>query len=108
VNDVPDLFRLDRTGAAHWVSLKLVGAQSNRSAIGALARIVTTNGEQRQEVRGGGSYYSQNDLRLHFGIGDARTIDRVIVRWPNGVEETWPALPADRLHTLKEGTGERR
>jgi enediyne biosynthesis protein E4 len=108
VNDVPDLFRLDRTGAAHWVSLKLVGAQSNRTAIGALARIVTTNGEQRQEVRGGGSYYSQNDLRLHFGIGEARTIDRVIVRWPNGVEESWPALPADRLHTLKEGTGERR
>jgi hypothetical protein len=59
-------------------------------------------------VHGGGSYYSQSDLRLHFGIGDARTIDRVIVRWPNGLEESWPPLPADRLHTLTEGTGERR
>jgi hypothetical protein len=108
VNDLPDLFRLDRTSSAHWVSLKLSGTQSNRSAIGALVRIVTSNGEQRQEVRGGGSYYSQNDLRLHFGIGEARTIDRVMVRWPNGLEESWTALPADRLHTLKEGTGEPR
>ena len=108
VKDVPDLFRLDRTSGAHWVSLALIGTQSNRSAIGALVRIVTSNGEQRQEVRGGGSYYSQNDLRLHFGIGDARTIDRVNVRWPNGLEESWSGLAADRLHALKEGTGERR
>ncbi len=108
VNDVPDLFRLDRSSGAHWVSLTLIGTQSNRSAIGALVRIMTTNGEQRQEVRGGGSYYSHNDLRLHFGIGEARTIDRVVVRWPNGLEESWSALAADRLHTLKEGTGESR
>lgn len=108
VNDLPDLFRLDRTGDAHWVSLKLIGTTSNRSAIGALVRITTTNGEQRQEVRGGGSYYSQNDLRLHFGIGDARAVDRIIVRWPNGLEESWTAVAADRLHTLTEGTGERR
>jgi hypothetical protein len=108
VNDVPDLFRLDRSSGAHWVSLTLIGTQSNRSAIGALVRIMTTNGEQRQEVRGGGSYYSQNDLRLHFGIGEARTIDHLVVRWPNGLEESWSALPADRLHTLKEGTGESR
>jgi hypothetical protein len=105
VNDVPDLFRLDRTGERHWVSLKLVGTKSNRSAIGALVRIVTGDGEQRQEVRGGGSYYSQSDLRLNFGLGPSTTIDRVIVRWPNGLEESWSGLAINRFHTLTEGTG---
>ena len=107
VHDTPDLFRLDRTADVHWVSLKLVGTRSNRDAIGALARVVTADGEQRQEVRGGGSYYSQNDLRLHFGLGSNRAIDRVIVRWPTGREETFTGLAIDRLHTLKEGGGAR-
>jgi hypothetical protein len=88
IHDTLDLFRLDQTATHHWITLKLVGTTSNRSAIGALARVVTGDGEQRQEVRGGGSYYSQSDLRLQFGLGDAKTIDRVIVRWPNGAEET--------------------
>jgi len=107
IHDPPDLFRLERTADVHWVSLKLVGTQSNRDAIGALARLVTADGEQRQEVRGGGSYYSQNDLRLHFGLGSNRAIDRVIVRWPTGREETFTGLAIDRLHTLKEGGGAR-
>jgi len=107
IHDPPDLFRLERTADVHWVSLKLVGTQSNRDAIGALARVVTADGEQRQEVRGGGSYYSQNDLRLHFGLGSNRAIDRVIVRWPTGREETFTGLAIDRLHTLKEGGGAR-
>jgi hypothetical protein len=105
VNDVPDLFRLDRTGERHWVSVKLVGTTSNRSAIGALVRIVTADGEQRQEVRGGGSYYSQSDLRLNFGLGPSTTVDRLIVRWPNGLEESWSGLAINRFHTLTEGTG---
>jgi hypothetical protein len=105
LHDTPDLFRLDQTGERHWITLKLVGTRSNRSAIGAQVRLVTADGEQRQEVRGGGSYYSQNDLRLHFGLGRARTIERIIVRWPNGLEETWSKLAVDRAHTLTEGTG---
>jgi hypothetical protein len=107
LHDSPDLFRLDQTGERHWITLALVGTQSNRSAIGALVRVVTSDGEQRQEVRGGGSYYSQNDLRLHFGLGQARTVERVIVRWPNGLEETFTGLAIDRRHTLTEGTGSR-
>ena len=84
--------------------MKLVGTRSNRSAIGALVRVITADGEQRQEVRGGGSYYSQNDLRLQFGLGEATEVARVVVRWPNGAEETWTSLAADRLHTLTEGS----
>jgi hypothetical protein len=106
MHDTPDLFRLDQSGERHWLSVKLIGTQSNRSAIGALVRLITADGEQRQEVRGGGSYFSQNDLRVHFGLGAARAVHRVVVRWPNGLEETWPQLAIDRLHTLKEGTGQ--
>ena len=105
VQDTPDLFRLDRATPVHWIAVKLVGRQSNRDAIGALVRVVTADGEQRQEVRGGGSYYSQSDFRLHFALGKADAIERVVVRWPNGLEESFEALAIDRLHTLSEGTG---
>jgi hypothetical protein len=114
MHDTPDLFRLDRSPRS-WISVKLTGTRSNRNAIGALVRVVTSDGahlrqgsggqEQRQEVRGGGSYYSQNDFRLHFGLGDTRAVDRVVVRWPSGLEESWSGLAVDRLHTLTEGTG---
>ncbi len=106
VHDTPDLFRLDQTGGRHWITLKLIGTQSNRSAIGSLVRVITADGEQRQEVRGGGSYYSQNDLRLQFGLGEAKAVARIIVRWPSGNEETWKGLAVDRIHTLTEGNGD--
>jgi enediyne biosynthesis protein E4 len=107
VHDTPDLFRLDRTGGRHWLAVKLIGTESNRSAVGARVRLITAGGVQVQEIRGGGSYYSQNDLRLHFGLGDANAIERLEVRWPNGREEWWTALAADRYHTLKEGGGKK-
>jgi len=107
VHDTPDLFRLDRTAPAHWIGVKLVGRESNRDAIGALVRVINADGEQRQEVRGGGSYYSQNEFRLHFGLGKTTTIQRIIVRWPNGRVESFAAPAVDRLHTFTEGTGSR-
>jgi hypothetical protein len=60
---------------------------------------------QIEEVRGGGSYISQNDLRVHFGLGDAARVDRIEVRWPNGLSESWPDVAADRILELVEGTG---
>ena len=104
IHDAPDLFRLDRPAGRHWIGFALVGTTSNRSAIGARVRLVSSEGTQVQEVRGGGSYYSQNDLRIHFGLGSAAAITRVDVRWPNGNEQSFTALPVDRYHTLKEGT----
>jgi hypothetical protein len=102
IHDAPDLFRLDRQDRRHWIGFSLVGTRSNRSAIGARVRLTMSDGTQVQEVRGGGSYYSQNDLRIHFGLGDANAIVRVEVRWPNGGEQTWTGLAVDRYHTLKE------
>jgi hypothetical protein len=105
VNDRPDLYRLTGDPSHHWIELKLVGTASNRDAIGSRVHIVAAGTEQWQEVRGGGSYLSQNDLRVHFGLAGATIVDRLDVRWPNGRAEQWQHLAADRLHTLSEGTG---
>jgi hypothetical protein len=105
VHDTPDLFRLDVAATNHWLTLKLVGKDSNRSAIG--ARVWCTSGATRQvdEVRGGGSYISYSDLRVHFGLGASSKVDRLEVRWPNGLREEWRDLEADRFLTLGEGSG---
>ena len=105
VHDAPDLFRLDTDPSRHWLSVKLVGTRSNRSAIGARVRVSAGGATQVDEVRGGGSYISQNDLRVHFGLGAAGSVERLQVRWPNGLEEEWRGLAVDRLVTLKEGDG---
>ena len=108
VNNVhaePDLFRLDSQTGAHWTTLKLIGTRSNRSAIGARVRLFDGGGMQVQEVRGGGSYYSQNDLRVHFGLARSTAVERLEIRWPNGLQEQWKNLDADRIITLTEGSG---
>ena len=105
VHDAPELYRLDQRQPRNWTSLRLVGVQSNRSAIGARVTLTAGGGTQVSEVRGGGSYYSQNDLRLHFGLAAAKTIDRVEVRWPNGNIEVWTGVEPNRIVTLTEGSG---
>jgi hypothetical protein len=105
VHEPPDLFRLDSHNPNHWLGLKLIGTRSNRSAIGARVRCITGKTSQVQEVRGGGSYFSQSDLRVHFGLGATTQVDRLEIRWPNGLEEEWEGLAVDRYLTLKEGGG---
>jgi enediyne biosynthesis protein E4 len=107
VQDTPSLYRLDLKQPRSWLTVRLVGVQSNRSAIGARVRLTAAGVTQVQEVRGGGSYYSQNDLRPHFGLGDAKIVDRLEVRWPNGREEIWRDVEVNRILTLTEGTGQR-
>jgi hypothetical protein len=75
-----------------------------RAATAGVALAVIAGGvDQWQEVRGGGSYLSQNDLRVHFGLGAAAIVDRLDVLWPNGGEEHWTHLAADKVHTIVEG-----
>jgi hypothetical protein len=104
VHDVPDVFLTTATQGRHWLEVRLVGKQSNRSAIGARLRFVTGDVVQLREVSGGGSYLSQNDLRVHVGLGTSGQVDRLEVRWPNGREEQWPSVKADQAVTLVEGT----
>ena len=106
VHDTPSLYRLDVAAPASWTELELVGSKSNRSAIGARVRIVAGDVTFVREVRGGGSYYSQNDLRVQAGLGGAAKIQRVEVRWPNGTEEVWNDVPVRKIVTLVEGRGD--
>ena len=108
IHAAPDLFLTTAGAGRHWLLVKLTGVQSNRNAIGARVRVVTGEVSQIRDVQGGGSYLSQNDFRLHFGLGAAAVVDRLEVRWPNGLEEAWTGVAADRLVTLREGEGTRQ
>ena len=100
----PMLLRNDSSGG-HWVTLRLEGAASNRSAIGAKVTIQAGGRSHVTEVRSGGSYISHNDTRVHFGLGSASRVDRVTVRWPNGTVETLGPAAADRFYVVREGAG---
>jgi enediyne biosynthesis protein E4 len=104
MNEPPSLLRNDVTGGGHWLKVLLVGAQSNRSAIG--ARVTARYGGriQAQEVMAQASFYSANDRRLHFGLGPATAAD-LTIRWPTGATETVPNVAADHLVVIREGAG---
>ena len=104
IDDRPILLRND-SAASHWITLRLEGRTSNRSAIGAKVTIQTGSRRQVAEVRSGGSYISHNDTRVHFGLGTATSVDRVTVRWPNGTLETLGSAAADRFYVVREGAG---
>jgi enediyne biosynthesis protein E4 len=89
--------------AHHWVSFDLEGTPTNRLALNARVRVTTGKLQQLGEVRSGGSYLSQSDLRLHFGLADASQIDKVEVIWPNGNTQTFENVAADRFYHLIQG-----
>lgn len=103
--ELPTLLLNQTESKNHRVLFQLVGTKSNRSAIG--ARMTVTAGKlvQMSEVRAGGSYISQNDPRLHFGLGNASLIDEIQIRWPNGRLEQLRSVPADFIYTIVEGQG---
>jgi hypothetical protein len=89
----------------HWVSFELAGTASNRMALNARVKIVAGGMTQTEEVHSGGSYLSQNDVRVHFGLGAAEKIDSVEIRWPSGKVETLKDLAADKFYAVLEGQG---
>jgi enediyne biosynthesis protein E4 len=104
INDVPSL--LKNSGARqNWTLLQLVGTRSNRSGIGARVTITTGGAKQMDEVRSGGSFLSQNDLRLHFGLGKAAIIERIEVAWPSGRKELFTNVKVNQVIVLEEGKG---
>ncbi len=104
LNEPPSLLRNDVTGGHHWLKVKLVGVESNRSAIG--ARVLARYGgkQQAREVLAQSSFYSVNDPRLHFGLGPEKFAD-LEVRWPNGKKHSFSKVPADRIITIREDNG---
>jgi hypothetical protein len=105
VNEPPSLLKNMNADGYHRVLFKLIGTKSNRAAIGARVTIRSAGVKQIGEVRGGGSYLSQNDLRLHFGLGTARKMESVEIRWPSGKVETLENVAADAIYKIVEGSG---
>ncbi|MDQ1409960.1 MAG: enediyne biosynthesis protein [Acidobacteriaceae bacterium] len=102
----PPTLLINRTETQnHAVLVKLIGGKSNKSAIGARATVTAGDLVQFNEVRGGSSYMSQNDLRLHFGLGSRTMMDSIEVRWPSGKKDSFRNLPADFIFTIDEDGG---
>ena len=102
VNDKPAVLK-NSAKQGNFLWLKLQGTKSNRSAIGARVTIAANGITQVREVTGGGSYYSQSDLALYFGLGTAAKIDSVKVRWPSGAVQEMKAVTANKRYRLTEG-----
>ena len=104
-NGPPSIFLNDTKASGHRVLFKLEGTTSNRAAIGARVTVYAGGVARIAEVRAGGSYISQNDLRLHFGLGSETRISKVEITWPNGKREELKDLAADAIYTIVEGKG---
>src|SRR5271157_4222661 len=106
VGEPPTILLNDSKNANHRVMFKLVGAKSNKAAIGARVTITAGGVSQMREVKGGSTYISQSDLRLHFGLGpDTAKMEKIVIRWPNGNLEELKDVAVDAIHTVVEGAG---
>jgi len=105
MNDAPSLLHDCAAPAGHSIIVQLIGTRSNRSAIG--ARVTASMAGRRliDEVRSGGSFCSQNDLRIHFGLGTRTHVDRLEVAWPSGAADAIAAIDADQIVVIREGAG---
>ncbi len=109
INSVPQLLRCDSTLNRNWIKIKLVGVKSNRSGIGSRVKVTTTFDAaarpfvQTDELRSGGSYFSQNDLRMHFGLGSAKKVDSLEIRWLSGQIDRLTGLAPNQLYVIEEG-----
>jgi hypothetical protein len=115
VNAVPQLLRCDSTLNRSWVKIRLVGTRSNRTGIGAEIKVVAQTGTpvltakpatqltQIEAVRSCNGYYSASDLRIHFGLGEAKKVDLVEIRWPSGTVDTLKDLDVNHLYVVQEG-----
>ena len=104
----PAVLRNVAAPAGHWLALKLIGdvaKKSSRDAIGAIAYLTTGKVRQRQDVISGGSYASQNEMTLHFGLGEAIKVDKLEIKWPDGSVENINVPGIDRKLTIVEGKG---
>src|SRR6202021_908723 len=110
INSIPQLLHCTSTLHRNWIKTKLVGTKSNRPGIGSRVIVTAKNIAgaekpmvQMDELRSGGSYFSQNDLRMHFGLDQATKVDSVEIRWLSGQVDRLTNLDANRLYVIQEG-----
>jgi len=102
MNQRPSLLR-NSGPVGHFLSLQLEGVKSNRAALGAEVIVEVDGHKTLDEVRSGGSFISQNDLRLHFGLGDKMEAESVTVKWPSGLTSVYKEVAGDQFYIVKEG-----
>ena len=102
LKDAPTVLRNNRDNAARWLGVKLIGTHCNRDAIGARVSVVSGDLTQMREVKSGSGYLSQNDLRLHFGLDDAMSVDTLTVRWLCGKIQTLQNVETNQMLTISE------
>jgi hypothetical protein len=105
MNDSPELLRHEQKNPNHSILVKTIGSRSNRDGIGAEIKVVAGSLTQYDTVRSGASYLSSSDLRVHFGLGSATSVDRLEVRWPSGQIDSLASVPADQIIVVQEGRG---
>ena len=105
MNAAPSLLVNQVRSPNHWIGIRTVGTKSNRDGIGARISVKVGARMLVDEVRSGSSYDSNNDMRIHFGLGAAKTIDWIQIRWPSGLTERFENISVDAIHTVTEGSG---
>jgi hypothetical protein len=105
VNDRVLLLHNESPAAGHWLLVELVGRESNRDGLGARVTAQVGDSKRVQEVHGGGSYLSESDHRVHFGLGKATVVSRLEVRWPSGATDRVENVAADRIVVIEEKKG---
>jgi tetratricopeptide (TPR) repeat protein len=104
-NQTADLIRNENLTGNHWLVIKTVGTRSNRDGIGTRLTLRAGGLTRIREVKAGSSYQSQNDLRVHFGLGTASRIDRLELRWPSGAVDVLENIAVNQILTVREGEG---
>lgn len=103
--EAPEMLRNDGANGNHWIEMLLIGTKSNRDGIGSVLRLTSEGVVQVDQAKGGTSYMSASDPRIHFGLGKRTKIDSLIITWPSGVVDKLTAVPVDSIIAVKEGTG---
>ncbi|HWQ32433.1 MAG TPA: CRTAC1 family protein [Blastocatellia bacterium] len=105
MNEPPSLLRNDNPGRNNWLTMRLNGTKSNRTGLGARVTVMAGQHRMTQTVLSQSGYYSHDDMRLHFGLGDQTQADRIEIYWPGGQVEVLRNVPARQFVTIKEGSG---
>ncbi len=101
--DRADVLQNDSESKGHWIQIETIGTQSNRDGVGARIRITIEGKTRIEDVRSGGTYAGMNDMRVHFGLGNHDSIDRIQIRWPSGITDTLEEVSVDQILTVTEG-----
>jgi len=105
MNAAPSLLVNRVRNSNHWIAIRPIGTKSNRDGGGARIRVKTATRILVDEVRSGSSYISNNDMRVHFGLGKADKVEWVEIRWLSGLIERFTGVAVDQIHTFTEGSG---